>query len=94
MEARPPLKRMRDYRDALDALTPWSGKVPLGFLADFLGILTDVRFRPESGLDRSSVGGDEMRTNLPTIGDGGNGERWFEAANWLAAAQRRATASS
>ena len=81
------LNSMKDYRDALGTLTPWTGEVPQGFLVDFLGILTDVGFRSGSGLDRSSVGGGLVTTSLPSIGDGSNGEGWFEAANWMAAAQ-------
>jgi hypothetical protein len=78
---------MQDYRGAFAGLTPWSGHVPQGYLADFLGTLTDIRFRPLSGLDRSSVGGGNVATSLPKLGDGSNGEGWFEAINWLSAAR-------
>ena len=81
------MNEMIDYLDAFDHLTPWSGHVPQGYLTDFLGILTDIKFRPTLGLDWSSVGGGNVTTSLPTLGGGENGEGWFEAINWLAAAQ-------
>jgi len=77
---------MDAYRDVFAGLTPWSGQVPQGYLVDFLGTFTDVKFRPLSGLDRSSVGGDHVATSLPKLGDGSNGEGWFEAVNWISAA--------
>jgi hypothetical protein len=70
------MNKMHGYRDAFHGLTPRSGYVPKGFLADFLGILTDVKFRTMSGLDRAAVGGANVVTNL--LGDGSNGEGWFE----------------
>ena len=39
-----------------------------------------------SGLDRSAVGGGKVTTELPKLGGGENGEGWFEAVNWIAAA--------
>ena len=78
---------MHDYQDAFHGLTPWSGYVPQGFLVDFLGTLTDVKFRIMSGLDRAEVGGGKVTTDLPVLGDGSNGEGWFEAVNWMAAAR-------
>ena len=58
-----------------------------GYLADFLGTFTDVKFRPMSGLDRAAVGGRKLTTDLPKLGGGENGEGWFEAVNWIAAAR-------
>jgi hypothetical protein len=81
------MNELHDYRDAFQDITPWSGYVPRGYLPDFLGTLTDINFRPSSGLDRSSVGGGYITTTTPKIGDGQNAEGWFEAVNWLAAAR-------
>ena len=85
--ARIPMNDMEQYREAFAGLKPWSGHVPQGHLADFLGTFTDVRFRPMSGFDRSAVGGGELTTELPKLGGGQNGEGWFEAVNWIAAAK-------
>ena len=74
---------LQNYQDAFQGLTPWSGHVPRGYLADFLGIFTDVKFLPLSGLDRRTVGGGKVATRLPEIGEGRNGEGWFEAINWV-----------
>jgi len=78
---------LREYRDVFQGLTPWAGPVPQGYLVDFLGTLSDVKLRPISGLDRSSLGGGNVATCLPKLGDGGNAEGWFEAINWIAAAR-------
>ncbi len=84
---RAPMNDLDQYRKAFDGLTPWRGHVPQGYLADFLGTLIDIKFRPMSGLDRASVGGGQVATRLPELGGGGNGEGWFEAVNWMAAAR-------
>jgi hypothetical protein len=81
------MRDLREFQRELEILKPWSGQVPQGFLADFLGGLTDIRFRPLLGLDHSSAGGGHAATSLPTLGDGGNGEGWFEAVTWMAAAR-------
>ena len=82
-----PMNDMNNFRSAFIGITPWSGAVPAGYIADFLGTFTDIRFRPLSGLDRASVGGGHVTTSFPTIGDGGNAEGWFEAVNWIEAAR-------
>lgn len=78
---------LKKYQLQLEQLRPWEGEVPKGYLADFLGSLTDGWFRVDFGIDPATVGGGHVRTKLPTIGDGGNGEGWFEAVNWLIAAR-------
>jgi hypothetical protein len=78
---------MKEYAGAFDCLTPWRGHVPQGFLADFLGTLTDLKFRPTYGPSRAEVGERMVTTDLPMLGDGSNGEGWFEAINWMAAAR-------
>jgi len=75
------------HQPLIDALTPWAGEVPQGYVADFLGVLTDIRFNPLSGLKPSQVGGGQVATTVPVLGGGGNGEAWFETVNWLAAAR-------
>lgn len=78
---------LESYQPLIDSLTPWSGHVPLGYVADFMGVLTDIRFNPLSGLQPSQVGGGQVATALPRMQDGLNGEGWFETVNWLAAAR-------
>jgi len=78
---------LKRYQVQLDQVQPWEGEVPKGYLVDFVGALTDARFRVDSGIDPAAVGGKYVQTNLPTIGDGNNGEGWFEAVNWMIAAR-------
>jgi FkbM family methyltransferase len=52
-----------------------------------MGALTDIRFQPLSGLSPSQVGGGYMEVAPPRVGNGDNGEWWFETVNWLTAAQ-------
>jgi FkbM family methyltransferase len=75
---------LRSYADVFKGLTPWSGPVPAGYLVDFLGTLTDARFRVPFGLDPAKVGGGSLTTRVPVIEDG---EGWFETANWVEAAR-------
>ena len=72
------------YADVFKGVQPWSGVVPAGYLVDFLGTLTDARFRVALGLDPAKAGGGLVTTRLPVIGDG---EGWFEAVNWIEAAR-------
>jgi hypothetical protein len=76
--------RMELYADLFDGVTPWVGEVPKGYLVDFSGALTDAEFRTMFGVDPATVGGGPIKTRLPLIGDG---EGWFEAANWVLAAR-------
>src|SRR5579862_1389704 len=48
---------MRDYQPLLDAIEPWRGPVPKGYLADFLGILTDANFLAQFGREPALTGG-------------------------------------
>ncbi len=75
---------LRSYADVFKGLNPWSGPVPAGYLVDFLGTLTDARFRAPFGLDPATVGGGSLTTRLPLVEDG---EGWFETANWVEAAR-------
>lgn len=83
------------YRDVFAGVEPWSGHVPKGYLVDFLGTLTDARFRSTCGVvfqsaygvDPATAGGGYAHTTLPPIGNGLLAEDWFEAANWFTAAR-------
>ena len=81
-----PVNSLRHYQPLLDALQPWQGVVPKGFLVDFFGTLIDARFRGISGVEPGKSEGAYVRTQVPRL-DGGNGEGWFEAINWIEAAR-------
>lgn len=83
---KPPANALAQYQPLLDALQPWEGQVPRGYLVDFLGILTDAHFRTMYGVDPATTGGAYSRQKIPPM-DGANGEWWFETINWLAAAR-------
>jgi hypothetical protein len=76
---------MQEYRDAIAALTPWSGYVEKGFHVDFLGTRTNARFRPLLVRDERSMRGGHLVTAAPGIGDGANAEGWFEVVAALIA---------
>ncbi len=78
------MNKLQDYANVFDGVKPWAGQVPKGYLVDFLGTLTDAKFRVMFGIDPATTGGDYQQTRLPTIEDG---EGWFEAANWILAAR-------
>jgi len=81
------VNHMEAYRHVFDGVTPWSGKVPRGYMVDFSGALLDAEFRTMFGVDPRKVGGKVEETRLPIIEDGENGEGWFEAVNWVTAAR-------
>jgi hypothetical protein len=81
------VNKLNDYANFFGDIKPWSGFVPSGFVVDFLGVFTDIKFNVLSGIDPALVGGSYQQTKLPSIGDGGNAEGWFEMVNWLAAAR-------
>lgn len=72
------------FADVFDCINPYSGTPPKGFMVDFLGILTDAKFRVDFGVDPEKTGGKKVATKVPTIEDG---EGWFEAVNWIEAAK-------
>ena len=78
------MNKLQDFANVFDGIKPWAGKVPKGYLVDFLGVLTDAKFRVMFGVDPATTGGTYVETRLPTIEDG---EGWFEAANWVLAAR-------
>jgi hypothetical protein len=82
------MNRIEDYAAVFDGIEPFSGTVPTGYMVDFLGILTDARFREMFGVDAKTTGGAHVNTEIPTLGHGaGNGEDWIERVNWFAAAR-------
>ena len=56
-----------------------------GFTVDFLGTLTDVRFRERLPREPGSDAPRHVTTRAPTIADG---EIWFEAVDWSVAARQ------
>lgn len=78
------MNRPEDWTHVFQGVKPWAGKVPKGYLVDFVGALTDARFRAMFGVEPAAAGGRYQETRLPTIDDG---EGWFEAVDWFAAAR-------
>ena len=75
---------LENFRDVFRGITPYAGTPPKGFLVDFLGTLTDSRFRVDFNGNPETDGGSPVTTRLPVIEDG---EGWFEAVNWVEAAR-------
>ncbi|MGD0429885.1 MAG: FkbM family methyltransferase [Acetobacteraceae bacterium] len=67
-----------------DDIAPYSGTPPSGYLVDWLGVLTDIKFRSYLGLNRDDFDGVWVETARPTLADG---EGWFEAVNQVEAAR-------
>jgi FkbM family methyltransferase len=76
------MRDLSEYRDAFQRFMPWKGHVPQGFVADYWGILTNIKFRP-----LNPPPGVAQALEAPNLGQGKNGEGWFEAINWLSAAR-------
>src|SRR5689334_11903023 len=79
------MNNVEAFGDTFRGIVPYSGTPPKGFLVDFLGTLTDSRFRLDFGGNPASDGGQPVTTRLPVLADG---EGWFEAVNWVEAARR------
>lgn len=77
---------MNRYADVFADITPWSGKLPAGFVVDFLGTLTSKEFLTW-GHHPAYVDGAILSLPRPSLADGGNGEFWFEAVDWVMAAR-------
>ena len=75
---------MGRFASVFDDVKPWSGTPPTGFYADWLGAMTDAKFRAYLGIDRSTIGGTYVQTRRPEVTDG---EAWFEAVNQVEAAR-------
>ena len=78
------MNELKDYANIFEGIQPFAGEVSGGYLVDFLGTRTNADFRSMFGVEPASVGGASVQTNVPTITDG---EGWFEAVNWIAAAR-------
>ena len=83
----PRMNDLSSYRDIFADLEPWSGTTPEGYLVDCMGVLTPASFRADFGVDGHIAARENVQTAWPTLGDGVNGEGWFEAVNWIAAAR-------
>jgi hypothetical protein len=88
------MNELNKFADVLDRVARWHGVVPAGYVADFLGTFTatdflrDVSRLPDAvSLYGATANAAGAQLAPPTIGDGGNGERWFEAVNWIIAAR-------
>ena len=79
------MNRLREYRDAFRSFRSWSGRVPPNLVADFWGILTNPEFNSLLQCEFKAPRL-EIERRPPQLGGGLNGESWFEAINWLAAA--------
>lgn len=79
------MNNVSDALRAFDGLVPWEGNVPRGYLADFLGVLIDLRFRERLGVVPTEHGGDYQRKGLPTLATYGEG--FFEVLQWAQAAR-------
>jgi len=77
------IDRFAEVDELLNAITPWSGDVPNGYVVDFLGILRDGSFLWNH---KGPFGGHHVSTNLPTVAS--EGEAWFEVADWLVSAHQ------
>lgn len=77
------MSNVADYLDVFRGLSPYRGVPPDGFLVDFLGTLTDARFRVSFGAPKGSEGA-LVETRFPRVTDG---EGWFEAVSWFEAAR-------
>jgi hypothetical protein len=86
------MNELSKYANIFDAIPKWRGIAPPGYTADFLGALTAKEFVTGVGqmagarsLHRTDLEDLESSRQPPVIGDGHNGERWFEAVNWIVA---------
>lgn len=77
---------LKKYADAFKAITPWSGAVPAGSTVDFLGVVTAKEFLID-GAHPAFVDGAELHMQRPRLGNGMNGEFWFEVMDWILSAQ-------
>jgi hypothetical protein len=76
------------YVDVISSVKPWRGKVPAGYIVDFLGVVTPKEFLEPWGYPPCYVDGATLVAPLPTIGKYPVGEDyWFETVNWFLAAK-------
>jgi hypothetical protein len=81
--------QLGQFQYIFDRLRPWTGEIPRGYLADFLGIMIDAKFQAATRLDPATVGGGIRTVPIPTLHDNdqGDGEWWFEVVDWFVAAE-------
>ena len=81
------MNNLTDFVHVLDGLKPWSGKVPKGYLADFMGTLIDVRF--QGSRTPKNTAATSRQEHIPNLRDNaqGDAEWWFETVTWFASAQ-------
>ena len=72
-----PTNSLRRYQPLLNAIEPWRGPVPKGYLVDFLGVLTDANFLASFGIEPTLIGGMTATTEMPPLA-GFNGALRFE----------------
>jgi hypothetical protein len=80
------MNRLEEFASVFDGVKPFSGAVPRGYEADFIGILTDLRYLDILGFDWRMAGARYISTAPPSL-RGINGEDWFERVNWFVAAR-------
>ena len=51
------VNKLQDFANVFDGIKPWAGKVPRGYMVDFLGVLTDAKFRTMFSVDPATTGG-------------------------------------
>lgn len=74
------------YEHVLEAITPWRGKVPPGYIVDFLGVRTPKEFTEPWPVPAIFVDGAEIALPLPRVGkDKAGADFWFEAVDWVLA---------
>src|SRR5690348_16214199 len=80
------MNQLKQYRSVFDEIAPWEGRIPKGFIVDFLGTLTSKDFLVW-GHNPAYADGELMRVAPPKIGDPGS-DFWFEVVDWLVAVRR------
>lgn len=76
------------YAGILASIQPWRGRVPSGFVVDYLGNVTPKEFFEPWGHHPAFVDGAELDLPIPKLGTGEAGEDfWFESLNWILVAR-------
>jgi hypothetical protein len=88
------MNNLEQYRNFFENFQPWSGHVPHRFIANFVGMLTNIDFHPslfdDPNFNGDAVGNSFDQPRLPGISEDGaaaNAEEWFEAVDWVIAAR-------
>lgn len=79
------MNNLEHYATIFDGIRPFSGDVAKGYMVDCLGTLTSTDFLID--IDPTSMGGAYANPQFPSLGNGQNGEPWFECVNWVVAAR-------